>query len=137
MSDEDDFREKAHRFEAPSTTIESGVEVDTAEIIRRLNSGLGPTLVSAVAGSRDPDASREWGASIDSSPTPEMIRRLRFAYAAWLIVAAEEGDDVARVWFIASDPFLGDDSPVDAIRELRFREIAMAVAAFVREGFAG
>jgi hypothetical protein len=107
------------------------------EIIRQLNAELGPTLVSAVAGSRDPDAYRKVCTSVGHFLTPEMIRRLRFAYVAWVAVAAAEGDDVARIWFIGSNPLLGGDTPIDAIREGRFRETETAVAAFVHSGFAG
>jgi hypothetical protein len=124
-------------WQDPGTAIEGGVEVDMNEIIRQLNAELGPTLVSAVAGSRDPDAYQEGYTSIGPCPTPEMIRRLRFAYVAWVAVAAAEGDDVARIWFIGSNPLLGGDTPIDAIREGRFRETETAVAAFVHGGFAG
>lgn len=111
--------------------------MDTNEIIRQLNAELGPTLVSAVAGSRDPDASRKWATPTGPFPTTEMIRRLRFAHGVWLAVADVEGGDVARIWFIASNACLAGDTPIDAIREDRFRETESAVAAFVHDGFAG
>jgi hypothetical protein len=111
--------------------------MDMNEIIGQLNAELGPTLVSAVAGSRDPDAYRKGSTSTSPFPTTEVIRRIRFAYVAWVAVAAAEGDDVARIWFIGSNPHLGGDTPIDAIRENRFRETETAVAAFVHDGFAG
>jgi hypothetical protein len=121
----------------PETTTEGRVEMNTKEIIRQLNAELGPTLVAAAAGSRDPDASREWSASTGSFPRPEMVRRLRFVYAAWVAVAAAEGQDAARIWFVALNPRLGGDSPIDAIREDRFRQTKMAVDVFIQDGFAG
>jgi uncharacterized protein (DUF2384 family) len=111
--------------------------MDINEIIGQLNAELGPTLVSAVAGSRDPDAYRKGSTSTGPFPTTEVIRRLRFAYVSWVAVAAAEGDDVARIWLIGSNPLLGGDTPIDAIREGRFRETETAVAAFVHGGFAG
>jgi len=41
------------------------------------------------------------------------------------------------MWFIGSNPWLGQDTPVDAIREGRFREVAAAAGAMVGEAFSG
>ena len=52
-------------------------------------------------------------------------------------MAEAEGEHVARMWFIGSNPWLDHDSPIDAIREDRFKEVAAAATAMVEDGFSG
>ena len=111
--------------------------IDIREITRRLNGALGSTLVAGLAGSTDRSISRGWAQLSGPLPYVEAEERLRCAYAAWRAVAEAEGDDVARSWFIGSNPWLGEDSPVDAIREGRFQEVTAAAGAMVSEAFSG
>lgn len=111
--------------------------VDIREITRRLNAALGATLVSALAGSKDMKISYKWAQQDGPSPKPESMRRLQFAYAQWIAISEAEGEHVARMWFIGSNPWLDQDSPVDAIRENRFKETAAAAIAMIDDGFAG
>ena len=53
------------------------------------------------------------------------------------MIASEHGVDVARVWFIGANPWLRYDTPVDAIREGLFTEVAAAARAMVDDSFAG
>jgi hypothetical protein len=48
-----------------------------------------------------------------------------------------ESEAVARMWSISANPWLDQGSPVDAIRENRFRDVAAAEAAMVEDRFAG
>ena len=109
--------------------------MDIREIIRRLNAGLGPTLVAGLSGSTDRSVSRLWAQLGGPLPSDDEELRLLCAYAQWRAVAATEGEDVARLWFIGSNPWLKQDAPVDAIREGRFREVAAAAGAMVSEAF--
>jgi hypothetical protein len=111
--------------------------VGIREITRRLNSALGPTLVASLAGSKDPKASLGWARADGPGPKSDAVRRLHFAHPLWLAISASEGEQVARMWFIGSNPLLGYDSPVDAIRENRFEEMTAAAAAIVEDGFLG
>jgi hypothetical protein len=52
-------------------------------------------------------------------------------------MSASEGEQVARMWFIGSNPLLDNDTPVDAIRENRFTDAAAAAVAMVEDGFKG
>jgi hypothetical protein len=106
------------------------------EITRRLNAGLGAALVAGLAGSRDAEVSYEWARADGPSPTTDSERRLRFAYGLWLAISESEGEDVARAWCIGLSPWL-HDSPIDAIREGRFRETAAAAAAMIGDAVAG
>jgi hypothetical protein len=41
------------------------------------------------------------------------------------------------MWFVGSNPLLDYDTPVDAIREGRFKEVAATTAAMAEDGFLG
>jgi hypothetical protein len=116
----------------------ASVRLDVPELARRLNGALGATLVAALAGSKDPKISYKW-AKIERSGGPRSgaIRRLQFAYAQWLLISGAEGEQVARVWFLSSNPLLDYDTPVDAIREGRFKETAIAVKSMLDDSFSG
>lgn len=107
------------------------------EIARRLNSALGPTLVAALAGGEDIDASRRWARPDGPVPRPEAEDRMRFAAEQWVAVSGAEGEQLARAWFISLNPWLGSETPVDAIRNGRFKETAAAAAALVEDAFSG
>ncbi|MET3920050.1 hypothetical protein [Arthrobacter sp. UYEF20] len=107
------------------------------EIVRRLNAALGATLVAATAGSKDRKISYKWAQQDGPTPNDVAVKRLQFAYTQWLVVSEAEGEHVARMWFIGANPWLDQDSPIDAIREDRFREVASAAAAMVDDGFIG
>ncbi len=107
------------------------------EIVRRLNAALGATLVAALAGSKDRRISYKWAQQDGPNPNPAAVKRLQFAYAQWILVSEAEGEHVARMWFIGANPWLDHDSPIDTIRDDKFRETAGAAAAMVDDGFIG
>lgn len=111
--------------------------LDIREIVRRLNSALGATLVAALAGSRDRRASYGWAKEDGPTPKVAAVKRLQFAYDQWQLVAGAEGEHVARMWFIGANSWLEDDSPIDAIREDRFKQTANAARAMIDDGFSG
>ena len=107
------------------------------EVTRRLNAALGGTLVSALAGSKDAKASHKWAKEGGSQPRPEAAKRLTFAYEQWQKVTDVEGEHVARVWFIGANPWLEYDTPINAIREGRLREVSHAAQALIDDSFSG
>lgn len=107
------------------------------EIVRRLNAALGATLVAALAGSKDRKISYKWAHQDGPNPNASAVKRLQFAYAQWILVSEAEGEHVARMWFIGANPWLDHDSPIDAIRNDKFRETAAAAVAMVDDGFIG
>lgn len=109
----------------------------TRTLARHLMADLGPTLVSTLAGSKDSRAATGWGSPDGPLPSTHAALRLECAYDAWQRVSAAEGDDVARAWFVGANPWLGDDSPVTAIREGRFDEVANAATACADDSFSG
>lgn len=107
------------------------------EITRRLIAVLGPTLVATLAGSRDRKAPIEWAKVDGSEPAPEALPRLACAYETWRKVAEAEGEQVARMWFIGGNPWLGESTPVSAIREDRLKEVANAAQAMADDSYSG
>ncbi|PKI89871.1 hypothetical protein CW368_11935 [Actinomycetales bacterium SN12] len=113
------------------------VRLDIREVTRRLNAALGGTLVSALAGSKDAKSSHKWAKEGGPQPRPEAVKRLAFAYEQWQRVTEAEGEHVARVWFIGANPWLGYDTPVNAIREDRLKDVARAAKALIDDSFSG
>lgn len=107
--------------------------MDVHELVRRLNAALGPTLVAAVAGSKDPKAPIRWAKHDGGTPRPEFESRLRTAHRALKLVADAEDVHVARAWFIAANPLLDETTPITAIREGHHREALRAAAALASD----
>ena len=110
------------------------LRVDLPELVRQLNAAFGPTLVAAMSGSRDSKAPIRW-AKPGATMRPEFERNLRFAHRILTAIAEAEDVHVARAWFIGSNPMLDEDSPINAIRENRHRQVSAAATHFVSGGF--
>lgn len=115
----------------------NAARLDVREIARRLNQQLGATLVAGLTGSKDRKISYKWAQLNGPLPKEQTVRRLQFAYAQWSLITDAEGEHVARMWFIGSNPWLGSETPVDGIREDRFKEVTAAAQAFVDQTFSG
>lgn len=111
-----------------------GQGADAHEMARQLNSHLGPTLVVALADGTSKEQALEWGQPDGPEPSADAARRLELAHHVWTEVAAAEGDDVARAWLTGGNPLLGEDTPVNAIRERRATEVMAAVRALIEGG---
>ncbi|MET3922498.1 hypothetical protein [Arthrobacter sp. UYEF20] len=120
-----------------ATVINSGymetARLDIHELVRRLNTHLGPTLVAALSGSKDAKQPIRWAKQGGPTPGPAFENRLRLAHRLWGYLADAESDHVARAWFIGGNPWLGEDTPITAIREDRHKEVTAAVTAFLQD----
>ncbi|WP_369831122.1 hypothetical protein [Cryobacterium sp. M15] len=123
--------------DAATGAFKRTIRLDIREITRRLNAALGGTLVAVLAGSKDTKASHKWAKEGGPQPRPEAIKRLAFAYEQWQKVAEVEGEHVARVWFIGANPWLDYDTPANAIREDRLKEVSRAADALIDDSFSG
>jgi len=110
---------------------EKNTRLDIHEVARRLNSHLGPTLVSALAGAKDPKASHRWAKAGGTEPRIKTQQRLRAAHRVWIMISTAENDHVARAWFIGSNPRLGEEAPALALGEGRIAEVVAAATAFI------
>jgi len=107
------------------------------EVVRRLNAALGPALVANLADTTDRILPLEWARPEGPEPGLEAQTRLWQALEAWWTVSRSEGDELARQWFIGVNPHLGEDTPVTAIREGRFKEVSAAALAMAEDESSG
>ncbi|WP_425839910.1 hypothetical protein [Microbacterium sp. PA5] len=107
------------------------MRMDIHDIVRELNGALGPTLVATLAGSKDRKLPIRWAKEDGPEPRADASRRLTFAHRQWTLLAAADGEHVARQWFIGGNPQLEEDTPLTAIREDRHTAVAAAVKSFV------
>ncbi|MGZ0069471.1 hypothetical protein [Microbacterium arborescens] len=105
--------------------------MDIHDIVRALNATLGSTLVAALSGSKDRELPNRWAKPDGPEPGDQFATRLQFAHRQWTILAAADGGQVAREWFIGGNPLLNEATPITAIREDRHDAVARAVAAFI------
>lgn len=112
-----------------STAYNETIRLDIHEVVRRVNSHLGATMVAALAGSRDSKLPYKWAK--DTVPNGNAEQRIRLAHRLWRMIADAESDHIARAWFRGINPVLGEVAPVIAIREGRFSEVVAAATAFV------
>ncbi|WP_448062263.1 hypothetical protein [Cellulomonas hominis] len=110
----------------PAPVVDDGPH--EVRVIRRLTDALGPTITAALAGARDVRAVTVWAHSGGATIPRPAEERVRFALHVFETIAAAEGSDTARAWFLGSNPRLGGDTPVTAIREDRHRTVLDAVA---------
>lgn len=119
---------------ATDTDVRTHIEttkMDAHELVRQLNSHLGPTLVATLAGVRDRKLPHKWAKADGPIPRDEALARLQMAHRVWAKVSASENDTVARAWFIGANPRLGEVAPVMKLREGELSEVWNAAAAFV------
>lgn len=105
--------------------------MDIHVMVRELNKALGPTLVAALSGIKDRKQPTRWAQPDGPIPGHESSKRLILAHSEWHRIVAEEGDHVARAFFIGGNPILGEDTPITAIREDRGAELVAAVDSFL------
>lgn len=117
--------------DADTRTHADAVRTSTPELVRQLNSGLGPTLVATLAGVRDRKLPNKWAKADGPTPRDEALERLQMAHRVWGLIAAAENDSIARAWFIGRNPRLDETAPVMALREGRIAEVWHAAKAFV------
>lgn len=107
------------------------------EVVRQLNSALGATLVAALSGSKDPRISYKWARENGPEPKPAAVQRLLLAHRAWIAVSTNEGEHVARLWFIGANPWLGEVSPIEAIANMESKKVMAAAQAMIDDSFNG
>lgn len=107
------------------------------EVVRQLNAALGATLVAALAGSKDPRISYKWARENGPEPKPAAVQRLLLAHRAWIAVSTNEGEHVARLWFIGANPWLDEVSPIEAIANMESRKVMDAALAMIDDSFNG
>ncbi|MFZ2503145.1 MAG: hypothetical protein WAW88_10780 [Nocardioides sp.] len=108
------------------------LQQDLHETVHQLNVGLGPTLVSLLAGANDQKVSIRWARADGPLPRSHETRaRLLDAHRAWTMLVTHYNEYTARNWFIAANPRLGEDAPVERLRAGDSKAVLKAAQAFI------
>jgi len=110
---------------------EETVRIDIHEMVRRLLNHLGPTAVALLSGAKDRKVAHGWARADGPTPRDEAQKRLQMAHRMWILIVSAENEHVTRAWFIGSNPRLGEQSPLIALREGALVEAWDAAVAFV------
>ena len=110
---------------------------DFHETVRQLNAALGPTLVAYLSGSKDQKASIRWARVDGGRPRSHAVEaRILDAHRAWRLIVAAHNEYTARNWFIAANPRLDEEAPVECLRAGGNRAVLKAATAFADDGLA-
>jgi len=103
-----------------------------ADIARFLQETLGTGLLAHIT-AVDRKTIARWIAG-ESTPRREKEERLRAAFQVFHLLQARDAAPTVRAWFIGLNPQLDDESPSEALRQGKLREVLVAAKSFVRGG---
>ncbi len=109
------------------------VEFTIADVARFLQETLGQKLVALMAGVSDQKTVGQWAKGA-RAPRPEAEVRLRLAFQVFHLLQDEESPHTVRAWMIGMNPQLDDESPAEAIRDGRLKDVWVAAQAYVSGG---
>lgn len=112
---------------------QKAVEFKVADIARFLQENLGQKLVAHIARVSDPKAVGDWANGV-RSPRAESEQRLRTAFHVFHLLQNDESPHTVRAWLVGVNPQLDDETPVDAIREGRQKDVVVAAKAYIAGG---
>jgi hypothetical protein len=105
------------------------------EVVGLLQETLTRQVTAYIAGVSDGKTVTRWSSgAITEVRDPAVEQRLRAAYEIALLLLQMDGPATVRAWFIGMDPYLNDESPADAIRAGRLREVFAAARSFAAYG---
>lgn len=100
-------------------------------LVRRLNAELGAPLVARLAGVEGENWAVYWEDLEASPPEPEVQLRLLRAHTVFYGIAQDRGEPAAREWMVEPNGLLRGSSPVEAVSQDRFKEVAQAAKSFL------
>lgn len=115
-------------FEAHREAVQTSLQA----MVNSLQDSLGARLLAYIAGVSDPKAVALWARG-ERSPRRESEERIRLTYQVFQLLLVESAHTV-RGWFVGLNPQLDDQSPAEAIREGRLRDVLVAAKAYVAGG---
>jgi hypothetical protein len=108
------------------------VTITPTDLVTALCDKLGPKSVAYIV-DRDASSISRWKSGA-SDPGEAALRPLRVTYQVFQMLEGLESDHTIRAWFMGTNPQLDDESPLEAVREGRNREVLAAARAFVTGG---
>jgi hypothetical protein len=117
---------QAHR-EAVSTPVN--------ELVTALQDRLSRRITAYIAGVDASKTVSRWAnGDVGTIRDPGVEQRLRTAYEIVLLLSHHESMGTVRAWFIGLNPQLGDEAPIDVLREGRLKDAVTAARAFTVGG---
>jgi hypothetical protein len=105
------------------------------ELVSALQARLSRRITAYIAGVDSVKTVTRWASGeVATVRDHEMEQRLRTAYEVFLLLANYDSVNTVKAWFIGLNPQLGDEAPIDALREGRLRDVLSAARAFTIGG---
>jgi hypothetical protein len=110
------------------------VRTQVDRIASDLQQALGQRLVAYVTQNRSPKVVGRWARGEGEPQDDDAKQRLRGLYRTWLILASTEEPPTIRNWLLGANPHLGDQAPIELLREGDSTKVQRAAQEFVRDG---
>lgn len=105
------------------------------EIAGSLQDLLSRRVTAYIAGVKDTKTVGRWvNGDVTDIRALDVERRLRTAYTISQMLLEVDSARTVKAWFVSLNPYLGDETPAEAIREGREKEAMAAARAFVANG---
>jgi hypothetical protein len=111
---------------------EQAIRADVAQIATELQSSLGQRAIAYVTRNRSPKVVGRWASGDGKPQTVDAERRLRELYRTYLILRDAEDEATIRSWLMGANPYLGDQPPLEILREGNPSLAQHAAEEFVR-----
>lgn len=110
------------------------VSAPITELARELQDLLSRRLTAYIAGVNDAKAVNRWASGNVTIRDPFVEQRLRTTYEVATYLLKFESRATVKAWFIGLNPQLGDEAPVNALKENRLKDVLSAARAFAVGG---
>lgn len=105
------------------------------ELASALQERLSRRLTAYIAGVDNGKTVSRWASGeVNAIRDYGVEQKLRTAFEIYLLLSNYESASTVRAWFIGINPQLGDESPIDALREGRLKDTVAAARAFTIGG---
>ncbi|MGN6031231.1 MAG: XRE family transcriptional regulator [Thermomicrobiales bacterium] len=105
------------------------------ELAAELQGLLSRRLTAYIAGVTDAKAVTRWAnGDVKEIRDPWVEQRLRATYEVATYLLNFESSATVKAWFIGLNPQLGDEAPVDLLRNNRLKDVLSAARAFAVGG---
>lgn len=101
------------------------------EIAAELQEALGQRLVAYATGVRSPKLVGRWASGATEKPREEAQVRLRLLYRVKRTLSEVYDDSTIRAFLVGANPDIGDQTPIDAIRDGHGIDAVRAAQAFL------
>ncbi len=110
-------------------------EASISEIATLLQEILSRRITAYIAGVKDARTVTRWASGeVMEIRDYKMEQQLRTAYQITQVLLTVDAAETVRAWYIGMNPFLGDESPAQTIREGRLKEALDAAHQFLAYG---